>query len=132
MSRLVINIFWVLLIIILDQASKMVASQYGLVTINQGISFNLLANFFHATFLAHLIFLILILLFWWQKRISNWLGVIIFASGFSNFLDRIFYEGVRDFIQVPYLNISNNLADWFVFVAMMIWLYDLMVKSDQK
>ncbi len=99
-------------------------------TFNRGISW----SFFHSQnkyiflLITFLIFLILCFLFYQIKENiksnKSILGeLLIFSGGFSNFLDRIFYGGVVDFILLSYKNYSwpiFNLADAFISFGVLV------------
>jgi len=100
--------------LIADQVTKHIASFQGLVQINEGISFGL--------FSGSLLTLILILIFvafyqWscprWQKPFPMLTGLFL-GGAMSNIVDRLVLGGVRDFLPVPFTQIHNNLADWFI------------------
>lgn len=106
----------------LDQFSKYLVST---AQVNAGIAFGLLADNFFSAKLTSLFFLAIagfvIRKFWskWQE-IPVALGMFV-GGVFGNLADRLFYGGVRDWITLPFLNLSNNLADWFIFISL-FWL----------
>ena len=122
-------LFIFFLVIILDQFSKYLARQFDLVTINQGLSFGLIDQ--SPVIIHGILFVITISLLYvllqdvWQKHV--WSFVAIVASGFSNFLDRLLWGGVQDFLPVPFFNIRNNLADWMI-VGVLVFILTEMVK----
>jgi len=111
-----------ILTLFLDQVSKSFASE---TTVNMGIAFGLLADNFFSVRIASLFFLVIASLVIWQFW-SKWQKIPIalgmFAGGvFGNLLDRLIYGGVRDWLTLPFMNLTNNLADWFIFISLS-WL----------
>lgn len=50
----------------------------------------------------------------------------IFSAGMSNFIDRLLFDGVRDFIWWPVLNVYGNVADMVLtlavgYLAILFW-----------
>ncbi|MCD4761005.1 signal peptidase II [bacterium] len=91
--------------------------------INQDIAFSLPLSYF---ILYPLVILILLgLIFSWYKNFKKksvliWpLGLLIIGA-VSNFLDRIQYGGVIDFINVPYFTVFN-ISDIYISIAV-IWI----------
>lgn len=113
--------------LVVDQISKFWASTQGLVVMNSGISWgwlNTLPNW--SLLILHalgLLILALSLRSWWSKYPI--LTGIFFGSGISNWLDRIFLAGVRDFLPMPIIGGSNNLADWGVCVSLLYLAWQL-------
>ena len=105
-----------------DQGSKFLAQSGGVhVEINRGISFGLLNNFSLIVVLS--IFLLILMVAGYHsigRRFPIGWGMLI-GSAASNLLDRIVFGGVRDWLPVPLFNLSNNLADWGIFLSL-IWI----------
>ena len=119
--------FWLcfILIITIDQLSKYFADLTHLVMVNTGISFGVgtAASPFFLTGMLGVILLVVMMGFW-----SVWLKYpmaagLFFGGGLSNLLDRIFYQGVRDWLTVPFLHLSNNLADWAIVIGLVIVIF---------
>jgi lipoprotein signal peptidase len=109
------------LLVVVDQLSKWLVVEAGqFVQLNQGISFGLLAN--HYTELSGVVlFAVMIGLYYafaqlWQKH-SRW-AAVFFAGALSNSIDRFLVGGVRDWLPIPLTSLYNNLADWFITVAL--------------
>ena len=111
-------------VIVLDQFSKFLAQQQGLVTLNPGISWGI---FNHWPEIALTIGISLVALAlamigrnWWLKwpLVSGvfWGGVV------GNLIDRWLFNGVRDWWPVPALSVQNNLADWAISFSVVAWL----------
>lgn len=104
--------------------------------INTDIAFSLPMTYF---ILYPIIILILItLIFVWkkaadQKSILIWpWGLVIFGA-ISNFLDRILYGGVIDFINVPYFTVFN-ISDIYISlgVVWILWYYWFYKNNGEK
>lgn len=110
-----------LIALVLDQVTKHIASFAGIVQINHGVSFGLLSG----PWLTVLLLIFFVAFFEWSC--SRWHKLYPIASGIllggamSNIVDRIVLNGVRDFLPIPFLNIQNNLADWFIVLAF-VWI----------
>ncbi len=65
----------------------------------------------------------------WFKGAAVYPLGFLWAAGVVNFLDRVFFKGVRDYWQFWYW--QNNLADWFI-VLPVLWLLLLAVKKEGK
>jgi len=106
----------------LDQLSKYFSS---LAQVNTGVAFGLLADSFFSVKLASLFFFAVTIFIVWQFW-SNWQKIPValgmFMGGvFGNLLDRLVYGGVRDWLTLRFINLTNNLADWFIFISLS-WL----------
>lgn len=115
-------------IVAADQISKAWASWAGWVHLNQGISFTLLSSapswFVNLLVGAILLAIVLMVWSWRQHRHGYWL-VAVLAAGFSNWLDRVLYGGVRDWLVVPVLHLKNNLADWYIAGSLVMLVFTL-------
>lgn len=70
--------------------------------------------------------------YWWQKKRFNfifWLTLII-IGGYSNLFDRIFYQGVVDYLSIWYWPVFN-LADIYIVIGVMTLMY-LNYKKDNN
>ncbi|MFA6466699.1 MAG: signal peptidase II [Patescibacteria group bacterium] len=91
--------------------------------INTGVAFSLPVIYL---FLYPLVVLILVLLFYfWKKDFDNssiliWPWGLIIIGAISNFMDRIKYGGVIDFISVPYFTVLN-LSDIYISLGV-VWV----------
>ncbi len=119
------GILTIFLVISIDQFSKYLAKIYGLnIIFNDGISLNLLNGIPNNLMIFFLVlFVFLVFLFLKKDTFKNNLYVFLFLGGaISNILDRIFYAGVRDWLKIPFLDLYNNLAVWFIFSGVLIFL----------
>lgn len=111
-------LFWGLFF--LDQASKHLAQQHGLIlACNKGFSFGIIVS--EQLFWIVKFVIILALVLFWFKRLIFYLypAIFIFAGAFSNILDKIIYGCVLDFIKLPIFDFFPyfNLADLFIFLG---------------
>jgi lipoprotein signal peptidase len=116
--------FWPVFLVslVFDQLTKLLAAAYLETSLNHGISFGWLANFPSEMMTALLVFLAMIMAYSlrreWRRRpvIAGlfWAGVV------SNLLDRILLGGVIDWISLPYVEIKNNLADFYLAIALIL------------
>lgn len=101
---------------------------------NRGINFGLFAGNDDASrwILIGLAVVIVLLVFWWVRRESDWkvfvsTGVLI-GGALGNVIDRIVYGAVADFLNMSCCGINNpfsfNIADIAIFIGaigLMIW-----------
>ncbi len=121
----------------IDQVTKSSAMLQNLPTFtyNQGISFGVFSNLSYAILSSLIICTALIGYFFWRKAVAHaWQShpylVLLFAAGaVSNMVDRVVYGGVRDWLPVPGLGVYNNLADWYICIAVVV-LIILELKKD--
>ena len=141
------SLFLLITIVFLDQLTKIFAFKYLFLknqyfeinrflsftpVWNDGISFGMLQNLgtpgrYFFTIFA---FLISFCLIWYSRKLPNMsaMGYILIAGGaIGNALDRIIHGKVIDFIDVHYLNWhwpTFNIADSFIFVGVVLYLYN--------
>ena len=106
-----------------DQISKyIIRNSGGFYICNSGIAFGLplpqiATNLFFITFL--LLFLVALR----KKHIFLSLGwILLFSGAFSNFLDRLFFGCVIDFIELGFWPLFN-LADTFIFLGFVLLFF---------
>lgn len=109
-------------VVTVDQLSKAVAAQYGVVTLNTGVSFGLLGSndqlVATAIFVGFAVLGILALQLYCKKYP---LAIGLFLGGaVANLIDRFLFNGVRDWLPVVILPVKNNLADWAIFAAVVL------------
>lgn len=110
-----------------DQATKQWAMARGGVHFNAGVSFGWAAvvpgHVLTGVLEALVVVLgVLIGLFWSSWSVSQrWAATLVLAGGVSNLLDRLYWGGVRDWLEVPGLGIRNNLADWMITMGVLCW-----------
>lgn len=111
-------------VVLLDQITKILWR--SAVVLNTGVSFSWQSGAGESlTFLLTAGFLVLVAFASWQllqpqpKTVALGYGFLL-GGGFSNVLDRWLFGGVRDIWPVPFLPLSNNLADWAIFLAVLL------------
>jgi lipoprotein signal peptidase len=117
MKKKALLIIAFLFLIVIDQFFKIISVQQGAV-LNTGVSFGLLSGFGGYIFIQ-LIFLLILLIVLYKAQLALGLKIIFLAGIMSNTADRFLYGGVRDWLEIPFLSIKNNLADWYIFVAIL-------------
>ena len=113
-------LFFVLTFI--DQITKFWADSLGLVVENNGVSFGLMDGFGGMIYIQ--LILLLVVFYILNKSVMPVLEKTLFLSGIvSNSLDRIFMGGVvRDWLVIPVVGLKNNLADIFIFTAIVLYI----------
>ena len=123
----------VCLVITIDQATKGVAREFGLMRLNQGIAFGLLSesaagdgggqvplwlsSIFGVLFIA-------LLFAYLHADFYTAIGSGLFLGGaFSNGIDRVVWGGVQDWIPWPLVQLDNNLADVAIAAGVLILMY---------
>lgn len=109
-------------VIFADQASKSWAQNRQIDSLNFGGVFGIFPGFWW----QGVIIIILVYVLIETVKSKNWpekLGLsLIAAAGLSNLIDRLQFNGVRDFIYWPGLNIRGNLADAVLVIGVIIAL----------
>lgn len=130
--------FWVvcLFLIFIDFFTKLLVKvfnvHYSLInyTLNFGGIFGLF-NGMNFLFIIFGLLLVFGLLWFFRKELyfKNWIGFCFIISGaIGNLIDRIFYSGVVDFIDLKYWYVFN-LADVFIVIGMGLILFDYFIKN---
>lgn len=119
-------------IILLDQATKFLARIYNFshVFYNQGISFGFLGDNSFTTWVILILILFALLLLFKKSKSSlvQFSLLLILAGGISNFLDRIFFGAVIDFIKIGPFPVFN-LADGTITGGVILIIYDIYATS---
>lgn len=114
----------VLLVLVFDQFSKNIAKNYLNTTCNLGIAFGIKIN---ATILILIILSLVLGIYFKEKKPISTVGFsLIFAGGISNFVDRINFGCVRDFISVFNFPVFN-FADSVIVVGAIIAVFDMLI-----
>jgi lipoprotein signal peptidase len=50
-------------------------------------------------------------------------AALLVGGGVSNWLDRWWLGGVRDWMEIPFIGLNNNLADYALTAAVLIWMW---------
>ncbi len=116
--------FWLVFVtaLVIDQASKLLATLYLEISFNQGISFGWLAELSSSSILILLIFSAMTMAYilrqeWLRYQVA---AGLFWAGAISNLLDRILLGGVVDWISLPLMEIKNNLADFYLSIALLL------------
>lgn len=112
------------MVLLFDQVSKYFFA--SMTILNQGVGFGFGAEL--ATQQNTILLLLVVIVaswyvarcFWQRSEIATGL---FFGGAFSNLFDRVLVGGVRDWLPIPFTSVSNNLADWAIFLALtwMAW-----------
>ncbi|RJO59466.1 signal peptidase II [Candidatus Parcubacteria bacterium] len=71
--------------------------------------------------------------FFKQRQFWPWLGLnLIFFGAFSNFLDRLWFGGVRDFLKFSFWFTTNNLGDLLVTAGAIILIFTYKLKENER
>ena len=129
----------ILLLIFIDQITKYYVynlhylNNYFILTLNKWISWWI--SIFHFDVLIFLIpsILFLICYLFYKKQISTLAFIFIISGWIWNFIDRIIFHWVRDFIALPaifwYQFPIFNMADVFVSIWFLIILFEIYKKN---
>jgi lipoprotein signal peptidase len=122
MKKNSIYIFLFIFLVFIDQLSKYWADSISLVVENGGVSFGLMDGFGGETYVQ--LVLLMVLFFLLHKLVMPSLLKVLFLSGVvSNTIDRLLLGGVvKDWLPIPLIGIRNNLADWFIFFAIVLYV----------
>jgi len=111
--------------IFLDQVTKWLVSGKVEVVVNRGISGGLLSqnSGMLLVFISLVVMVLVGVVFYsvWQKY--PLLSGIFFGAGISNIVDRLLFGGVRDWLLIPVVNWRNNVADYLLFVVVIIIVF---------
>jgi signal peptidase II len=116
--------FWPVFLtaLVFDQLTKLMASIYLEVDLNYGVSFGWLDQLPSEVITALLIFLVVGIAYLlkkeWQRNKA--IAGLFWAGVLSNLLDRVLFGGVIDWISLPYVEIKNNLADFYLSIALVL------------
>lgn len=110
-AKRTVSLLLLTLVLFVDQLTKAWARHLSIGQLNTGGMWGV----FPGAWWSLMSFLVLVLITGYlfvtlpTKNNHGWL--IILAAGLSNYLDRLFFGGVWDFIYYPVLNVVGNLAD---------------------
>lgn len=119
----------------LDQVSKNWASWWLDVSLNSAASFGLLSGVTDNLMWVVLLSFCAVILFLGRKvwlrypfAAAMWWGGVV-----SNLWDRWLFGGVRDWLLVPVLNLTNNLADYLIFCSTiyLVWRCTKWSRADE-
>ena len=110
-----------------DQLFKYWAGLRHIVQYNSGISMSWLPGMNQLTVSILLLVFLAAIAWSWRTvwlQYSGW-SALFFGGAVSNIIDRLLYNGVRDWMSLPGLNLKNNLADWFVCIGLAAILFQV-------
>ena len=129
----------ILSLIFLDQLTKNYIynlhylNNIFILTLNKWISWGITLFYFDVLIILIPSILILIWYLYYKKQISTLAFIFIFAWWLWNFIDRIWFHWVRDFIALPQIFWHQfpifNLADIFVSIWFLIIIWELYKKN---
>ena len=107
---------------------------------NDGIAFGLFSsgneNFYNfMTIIILIIILILFFLTFKTEKLKKYSYLIVTGGALGNFLDRIFYKSVPDFIDLHFNNFHwfiFNMADIFITIGVICLIYDEFFLESKK
>jgi lipoprotein signal peptidase len=77
-----------------------------------------------------IVVMILGLIYWFVKE-RSWGLFLMIVGGLSNLGERLIYGGVRDYWKIPYTTLYNNLADWLIFVGLVLYIWQKIIKKSK-
>lgn len=120
---------------LLDQLSKALATVYGEVMLNQGVAFGWGLFSVPQWLLGFLMGLLLIILLFVGRQFFFRYPIftaLLVGGAWSNIVDRWVFGGVRDWLSAPF-GLMNNLADWAVVIGVLGLLFQLSkIKKEAK
>jgi len=133
------NTFWIFILILIDQISKYYF--YNLHYFNSHILITPILNTWISWWIklfgfSSLIFIIptilaLVYYMYKKKEITSLWFIFIFAWWIWNFIDRIIFHWVRDFIDFHIFPIFN-VADIFITIGFIIVIINLIIPSNEN
>ncbi len=114
-------IFLGILLVAIDQSTKYFSLTAGNSVINTGISLGVFDSFSSEMLTILLALVLLGTAFFLRKEWQRYpvCATFFFAGSLSNLIDRVLYEGVIDWLPIPLVSVYNNLADWYIFIAIL-------------
>lgn len=106
-------------LVIADQLTKYFAIGFGWASYNDGVSFGLFNGFAKEIYVQ--IIILFVLIYTLKEVVANkWVKVMLLSGVVSNTVDRFYHKAVVDWLPVPFFKLSNNLADWYIFLAIIL------------
>jgi len=146
-KNFIINLFFILLIFLLDRISKIYVIHLDEIFLNseiislkfiniqliwnEGVAFGLFAfddKSFYNMITGFIVIIILTLIYFIRKTrgIEKYSFLIILGGALGNVFDRFFYSAVPDFIDIHYQNFHwfiFNVADIFITLGVILLIY---------
>ncbi len=104
----------------IDQLSKAIIEPLSLSVLNS--NFALKTDLGFSPLLITLLIWVLLCYFVWRTQYLNWVSGLIIGGGASNLVDRIILGGVRDWLPIPFVGGTNNVADWAISVGCIAYI----------
>ncbi|MBU0576191.1 signal peptidase II [Patescibacteria group bacterium] len=118
--------FWLvfLLTFLVDQFTKLIAPLYFKITLNYGVSLGWFSQIPTGVITLALLGLAVGLAYMFRREWHRYpvISGLFWAGLISNLLDRILFGGVTDWLQLPMTQVSNNLADMAMSLALLLLL----------
>lgn len=130
-NKLLISGFSVILV---DQLSKSIATQFGAnIVINRGISFGITALSSQVVMSLLLVVFLALLWFWGRElwKAHEYVAGLFFGGSVSNIFDRFYWGGVRDWIELPGIEVHNNIADSIIVISLLLLMAKIYA-SDKR
>jgi len=118
----------VALVISLDQGSKYIAVAFLPFACNRGIAFGLPVG--NLIFSVAVLFVLLGLIYFENSKRNILALALIFTGGLSNFVDRVFFGCVRDFIDFRIFP-AFNLADVAISIGVVLIIFNLINTKNE-
>ena len=134
-SKVLLAFVFLVFTVTFDQVSKYAASKYftlwcnegGIFGFGTGVGSNLLISLASVGILIYFIYLV----FQQGKYRENFAFILVLSGGLSNFVDRLAYGCVRDFIQIFKWFPAFNLADVFISLGVLYLIFST-IKNLKK
>lgn len=97
-------------------------------TLNDGISWSIDVNLILVIAIT-ILFIIFLIWFLCTKHIDKQSFIFLFVWTIWNLIDRIFYNGVRDWIRLWWWPVFN-IADIFISIGLLIYIYINFIKKE--
>ncbi len=113
----------IITLVFLDQATKALVTT---ISLNTGISFGMFSGEVTVLVIAISTFFFLLSFFFRSYWLDHPLIYTLLFSGVTaNLLDRIRFGGVRDWLVIPFSGLSNNFADYYIFLAILLTTWQM-------
>jgi len=125
--------FWGGALILLDQAIKWWVIKHPLFVVkNQGLILGF-GPTLDLIFWSVLCLILVLALFTIESPAKYIYSLIpMLAGSFSNLVDRIFRDGVIDYLKLPFFNLAFNLADLFLICGVITYAYQVFRNKQRR
>lgn len=120
------------LLISFDQLSKWLAQTQEWVVLNPGVALGLGHDISSETLTVFLLSGLLLVICWWiwsTYPTLRWPLALLVAGATSNLIDRVVMGAVRDWLPIPGTSLTNNLADWFISLGIILCVWKFFLKT---